>query len=293
MRLVPPCGYKGGKRRWAQAIATEILKGKPQRIYDIGAGSAAVSLALREAGHPPDRLTLVEAGPWGRFWEAASTESLDLDRVEHLLLSERPSDPREVKSWVEVLAASGDLSPEVFLVLQAAAFGSEAVWHDGQQWRRGSRLTLRRYSARGYWEPDSDSSETKPRETIFTPEKVVQRAREAARAMRGVTVRNTPVDAVELEPGFVYVDPDYVGTSGYGWEIDLPAILSRAQGPVFVSEQTVRHSPDRVLELGDRKVGALTGRSTEKARELLLCWDPPEGFSGGKPEEDILSLWGA
>lgn len=273
--LVPPCGYKGGKRRWAQAISAEILKGNPRRIYDIGAGSAAVSLALRESGHLPDRLTLVEAGPWGGFWKAASTGSLDLDRVEHLLLSERPSDPREVKPWVEALAASGDLSPEVFLVLQAAAFGSEAVWHDGKQWRRGSHRTLRRYSARGYWEPGSNSPETKPRETIFTPEKVVQRARAAARAMLGVLVLNAPVDAVGLEPGVVYVDPDYTGTSGYGWEIDIPAILGRAKGPVFVSEQTARHSPDRVLELGDRKVGALTGRSTERARELLLCWDPP------------------
>tara|TARA_R110002126_G_scaffold4961_2_gene25918 strand:+ start:2732 stop:3574 length:843 start_codon:yes stop_codon:yes gene_type:complete len=271
--LVPPCGYKGGKRRFAKAIAAEIRSHRPRTIYDVGAGSGAVSLALLAGGWEASRLTLVEAGPWGLFWAAAAAGTLDVSRIEALLRDEIPDDPRAVKAWVEDLAASGDRSPETFLVLQAAAFGSEAVWHDGTQWRRGSSQTVRRYSARGYWEPGPTSKESKPRGTIFTPNKIVERARQAAAAILGAHVLHCDVSSVTFGPGLVYVDPDYTGTSGYGWSMDVPSILERARGPVIVSEQEPRHHPDRVVALGNRKGGSLIGRGTARGRELLLTWN--------------------
>jgi hypothetical protein len=270
-RLVPPCGYKGGKRRWSQEIAQHVLASNPQLVYDIGAGSAAVSLSLVEAGLPPSQLVLVEAGPWGAYWKAAVTGKLDFERIERLFFRELPDDPRKVKAWIESVADTGDTSPEVFLLLSAAAYGSVGVWHDGTDWRRGDAGSSRGYSARSYWEPGPNSRETKPRGTIFTPEKIVERARASASALCGATVIHGLAEDVEYLPATMYIDPPYVGVSGYGFAMDMPTLLEKAKGPVFCSEQTVQNSPDRVINLGQRKGGALhAGAKSQK--ELLLAW---------------------
>lgn len=274
-RLVPPCGYKGGKRRWSRQISEILLRDSPDRIYDVGAGSGAVSLSLVEAGFPADRLTLIEAGPWGGFWKAVTEGSLDITLVERLLLVERPVDPRRVKGWVEDLAAQGDLRPEVFLVLSAAAYGSVPVWHDGSGWRRGDAASSRGYSARGYWEPGPSSPESKPRGTIFAPRKILERTRAAMAALEGASVIHALEEEVSYLPGTIYTDPDYQGTSGYGWSINLERLLQRACGPVFCSEQTVRLCPDEVHRLGRRKRGAIRGNAKDAAEELLLQWKGP------------------
>jgi len=270
-RLVPPCGYKGGKRRWAWEIATHLLASDPAHIYDVGAGSASVSLALLSLGFPASRLCLVEAGPWGAFWKAAVDGTLDVEKIERLLLRDIPDDPREVRRWVEQEVAN-TYSPETFLVMQSAAYGSIPVWHDGDGWIRGDAGRSKGYSARGYWEPGPSSKETKPRGTIFTPDKIIERVKSAVSALRGATVIHGVAERVEYRSGVVYIDPDYVGTSGYEFSMDVEAVRQKAKGPVFCSEQTVRGKPDRIHILGRRKEGALRSISPHKKHELLLEW---------------------
>tara|TARA_Y100000052_G_scaffold1262_1_gene1027 strand:- start:956 stop:1798 length:843 start_codon:yes stop_codon:yes gene_type:complete len=271
-RLVPVCGYKGGKRRWSRQIADHLLSCSAEPVYDVGAGSGAVSLSLIEAGLQPNNLIMIDSGPWGEFWKSGVTGELDTDLIERMLLHDRPEDPRQVREWVMNEVAQ-TYSPESFLILQAASYGSIPVWHDGQSWIRGDAGRSRGYSARGYWEPGPNSPETKPRPTIFTPEKIIDRLHAALDALHGCTVLHQCAESVEFSPGVVYVDPPYVGTSGYQSHMDVQHIRQRTTGPFFCSEQSVQGSPDKVHVLGPRKRGALRGVQKRQKDELLLEWE--------------------
>jgi len=54
--LVPPATYQGGKARLAARIAAAIRLPPSVTFCDLCCGSGAVSLAMVEAGLPPDRL---------------------------------------------------------------------------------------------------------------------------------------------------------------------------------------------------------------------------------------------
>lgn len=279
--MEPPVGYAGGKRRFAPVIVDRLLTHSPERVFDLGCGSGAVSLELLNRGFPLDKLVMLDAGPWGWFWEAVGQGTLDLPRVrgffEHIL----KLPPLRVAAFVEAEVASLPPSAETFLVLQAAAFGSTPVWWDGVKWRRGEGN--RGYKARGYWEPGPDSKETKPRGTIFTPEKVLQRTEEVVRRMRGVDARRGLVEDLELgSTGLAYIDPPYASSSGYGEVMDLNAVLQSARLPVYISEGRKLAGSNEAWRLDSGRKGAsLNGKSrktTSDAEEWLNFFDRSDVF---------------
>ena len=81
-----------------------------------------------------------------------------------------------------------------------------------------------------------------------------------------------PVEDVALQPGTIYMDPDYAGTSGYGWSMPVEDIVARRRGPAWCSEGRVRGEPHEVITLGERKRGALRGTSKTGGAEILLFW---------------------
>jgi hypothetical protein len=271
-RLEPPVGYTGGKRRFAAPIADRLLAHKPERIFDLGCGSGAVTMELLNRGFPLENLVMVDAGPWGWFWKAVADGTLDIMRVRSFFDVILKMDPRHVANFVESDVATLPPTAETFLVLQAAAFGSTPVWWDGNRWRRGEGN--RGFQARGFWEPGPKSKETKPRGTIFTPEKILRRTEEAARRMRGIkAVHGKAEDLALMPPGVVYIDPPYANFSGYGEIMDLNRVLQGAKIPVYISEGVrLVGSVEAWLLDGGRKGAALNGKSrkdTSAAEEWL------------------------
>lgn len=275
-KLVPPCGYVGGKRKFAAEIAARLLAHRPGRVYDIGAGSGAVSLALLAAGLPAEALTMVEAGPWGWFWRDAAEGVLDVSRIRALLQHAVDLPPREVAAWVEQDVATQPPSSATFVVLQAASFGATPVWWDGTGWRLGERHIVRAYRARSHWEPGAGSTETKPRGTIFTPMRVADLVEQASKAVRGATVvcgRAEDLPPLE-DSALAYIDPPYEGTSGYGATMDVPEVLRRLAGSAYVSEGRPLPGATLTVQLsGHRKGASLNGKGNASKSEWLSFFE--------------------
>lgn len=274
--LLPPTGYKGGKRRFAPLIATRILATCPSHVYDVCAGSGAVFLALIEAGLSPKSITAVEAGPWGLFWAEVASGTFALSRLKRLLTNLPPAP--EVKAWLEETVAHEGHTTVAFLLLQAGAYGSAPVWWDGAAWRRGDAAAGRGYSARSFWEPGPASKETKPRGTIFQPMKIVERVEAAMEACRGMTVIHGRAENVDWrrEAGTAtYVDPPYAQGSGYGFTLDLSLLIREAPRPLFVSEGRPLEDADESIAIGERRgagVSKRAGRASNRAPEYLSVW---------------------
>ena len=273
-RLLPPCGYQGGKRKFSQEIAQILLADKPAHVYDFCAGSGAVSLSLREAGLEPRCLTMVEAGPWGQWWQELLDGSLDLDLLEAGAQSIQDLPPVDVAGWLEELASTWQ-PIETWLWLQAGTFGRLPVWWDGSRWRCGSIKRGRGYYPARHWIAP-DGSKSVP--TIASVSKILERTAAAQDALRGAEVIHGKAQDVTVKPGStIYVDPDYQGTPGYLLSLPLEELLPQwlaAGCSVYCSEQTVRMEPDAVIELGNRRRGGIQGSSKKRSTEKLLIWRP-------------------
>lgn len=208
MNLVPPCGYQGGKRRYADFIAKKMISfGKP-KFYDLGCGSGSVTLALINNGVNSSQITAVDAGPWGMFWREIGEGSFPVDKFVDLLKEVLSVNPKLAKSYIEEKARRAPLSSYAFLVFQAAAYGSSAVWHDGLVWRRGDGN--RGYSARGYWEPTETSKEKKPRGTIFAADKMIASVMAIAKKVVGLKGFMSMAEDIDIDKdSTVYIDPPY------------------------------------------------------------------------------------
>lgn len=205
----PPIPYQGGKRAYADAIldAMGLHSGG-------GAGGG--------------RVVLVEAGPWGEAWRVWSD----------------PRGRREVLSW---LRAWEDLEPRklwqdavdggppqgstvrvaYWAMLQFWSFARKPVFVRDGEWVAHGFNEAEAYAAdyaRDYVAPDG---RTWRRNNRRLPELIA--ALEALDLSR-VEVHHADARTVEPIPGaFVYVDPDYQGTTGYGYTLPRPDVLNLAE----------------------------------------------------------------
>src|SRR5208282_995667 len=63
-KFLPPVTYQGGKGRLATEIVERMGLPVAGRFYDLCCGSGAVSVAAVERGQSPERITMVDLGPW-------------------------------------------------------------------------------------------------------------------------------------------------------------------------------------------------------------------------------------
>lgn len=273
MKLAPACGYMGSKRKFGAQIVEVLLESNPSYVFDLCCGTGSVFLAAINAGVPPEKITVVEAGMWGAYWAAISNGTFDLGRFTKLLTTDMPTDGRLVKQWVETEVAAMPPSPETFIVLQAAAYGSVPVWWDGKRWRHNEEAANRGYHARGYWEPGPSSKEKKPRGTIFAPKKIIQAVTAHTKHCEGTQVVHGNVEEADLSaPGraVYYMDPPYTGVAGYGHGLDVLAFIQKAPRPLYVSEHIALPGATRVLELGARRSSNITKGNNARVREVEL-----------------------
>ena len=99
--MIPPTGYKGGKRKCASQIVDTMLglNADADCYCDLCCGSGAVLLALADRGISPSKIVAVEADPWGMFWRSIADGTFDLDRLRALLFDALPDDARGGRLW--------------------------------------------------------------------------------------------------------------------------------------------------------------------------------------------------
>lgn len=119
-RARPPIAYMGAKRRYA----ADILG-----AFGLHPGQGAAEVVL------------IDAGPWGRCWQALTTTTLRMQVVGQLL---RWQGRNPVQLWDELAAAPPPPDPAEavagWLWLQARSANSCPVWHDPDLgWRMGDK----------------------------------------------------------------------------------------------------------------------------------------------------------
>lgn len=114
--LQPLVGYMGSKRRWAAQLA-RMLTG----------------------GTVPDRVVLVDAGPWGDVWTVLRDQE-QRRAVARMLREHATRDPVEL--WRQMVAEPPMADPTgvvQYLILQNGAPSSVPIWWSGERWEQEGR----------------------------------------------------------------------------------------------------------------------------------------------------------
>lgn len=271
--MIPPVTYQGAKGRLAAEIVTHMGIPEDAMFYDLCCASGAITLAAVDAGHAPDRVVMVEQGPWGLFWRSIGDGTFDLHTFRHYCQS-IPADPRGVKAVVEAMykVPAGDHAAYRYLLLQAAAIGGKSISLERGLWVRGSGF-------RDYWLPTATSSRRSPVNPMMPmPNTIYTRVEEIVTKMRGVQgVHSDATDVIIQGSAVIYIDPPYAGTTGYGYTIDAVKVARRIaeQGHVvWVSEGKPLSDEAICLSKGRAKGGITGGRKCAANEEWLSCFRP-------------------
>lgn len=262
--LCAPVTYQGGKSRLSKAISKLIQLPASAVFCDLCCGSGAVSLAIVEAGLPPDRLIMLDKGPWGDFWRTIGDGSFDCDRLESII-AELPSAEgiKEKLGEMALRPVDGD-SVYIFLLLQAGSFGGKAIGQCNGKW-----VT---HGFRSLWMPkEGCNRKSHVNPMMPMPDTILARVREISRRCRGATGLTMDVaDFVTPAQAVVYVDPPYEGTTDYvGGQLDILAVAEGLECPCYISEAKPIGDCSLLLSSGRQK-GGISGKRSTKANEEWL-----------------------
>ena len=289
--LEAPVSYQGGKTRIADEIADLILAERqrtfrldtpPADIFDLCCGSGAVSIALVKKGIAPNFITMVDQGPWGRFWHEVGCGTFDMDYFRQIA-DAIPKNPWAIRSYMESTAmrpVQEDRLVYDFLLLQAAAFGSKPIsiktWEDG--WQIPAKWETPGF--RDFWEPTKTSKRRSHVNPMMPmPGTIAERMAVIVKAMKGVKGKQDDAKHVTATPGAtVYVDPPYGLTEGYGRYFFDPHGRAKelaANGrTVLVSERKPLKGGEAILISGPRTKGGISGRRAASHPEYVTIFRP-------------------
>lgn len=266
-KLKVPASYQGGKQRLASAIADAMAVPADTAFLDLCCGSGAVSLELISRGHDPNKITMVDQSPWGYFWQSVGTGTFDM-AIFRTYCEACPTDQVAIKKHIEYLynqPVDAD-AVYVFLLLQAASFGSKPIYIVGNRWLG--------YGFRDYWLPTETSSRRSPVTPMHPMPYALPERLEAittrARGILGICGDASGVNP--CVPGVAYLDPGYVGTTGYPYSIDVVAVARRlvaAGCPCWVSESHPLTDHAVCLSTGRLKGGITGNRKVSPNQEWL------------------------
>lgn len=271
--MQPAVTYQGGKQRIAKAIVDVMDCSGCSRFFDMCCGSGAVSMELVSRGlFQPSQITMVDAGPWGLFWESVGRGQFLLYMMEYWC-NQVPADRNQIKEFMEDLSKQpvDQNAPYVFLLLQAASFGGKAIWIKDGRWQN--------CSFRSYWQPTATSSRRSPVNPMMPmPETLYLRTCEIASVMAGVTGICGKVEEIQPpDDSLVYIDPDYEGTTGYGHGLDVVAYSKLLRARHYISEGRAL-STDPVLISSGRSKGGISGDRQVSANQEWLSKFPGREF---------------
>jgi 16S rRNA G966 N2-methylase RsmD len=221
----------GSKRRWASALV-DALAVAGETLVDLCSGTAAVSLAAMSRSDAPNRVVLVDAGPWGDVWSVLRAGGGPA--VADVLDGWRGRDVADLWAELHVTPPSAEPAERVanYLWLQARAAGNIPCWWSEErgEWRSPTGAKT---------DPEADMSISRRTKGIApsiagvrgwgsgnrTAGLIARRVRALDRLpWDRVTVVHGDVRSVEPIPGaVVYHDPPYQGCPRYA------ALLPRAE----------------------------------------------------------------
>lgn len=263
--LVAPVAYQGGKSRIAKQIVDIIWDGEDKHYYDLCCGSGAIGIELWNRG--ARRITMVDASPWGHFWRKIGSGSFDIGEFQRFL---ETIPARELmQAHFQKLAKQDALIDTVytFLVLQAAAFGSKPVWIDD---------SMRKWITpgfRSYWQPTATSSRRSPVNPMMPmPDTLLKRVHSLLVEMVGIRGLESDIRKVPVEPSaVVYVDPPYVGTVGYGFDLDVVSFANSLPNKTYVSEsKALGPTAIKISGSDERTKGGVSGKKGKTPNEEWL-----------------------
>lgn len=209
--IVSPVTYQGAKNRIAKEIVDILNPDKDKPFYDLCCGGGSISIELVNRGFNPNLITMLDAGPWGSFWQHVGDGSFNLVGFKDIVFS-MPTDPKDIYKFIVELSkqpATGQQTIFNFLLLQAASFGGKAIHHlDGKWVHAGFRQ---------YWLPTSTSSRRSPVNPMMPmPPTIYDRVSAICERMYGVTGYQMDIRDFKPNDGTIYIDPPYQATEAYG-----------------------------------------------------------------------------
>lgn len=229
-KLQIPCSYQGGKSRLASKIVDIFFEeneiNDDTHFYDLCCGSGAISIELINRGVNPLNITMVDRSPWGLFWQKVGNGEFSTE-VFKFYIDDIPKDISKIKSYMETMAkqpANDGLFDNLvykYLILQAASFGSKAIWVEDNEWKNTS--------FRNYWLPTETSKRRSPVNPMMPmPKTLFNRVENIVYRMEGVNgfygdVRNL---VTVKDNSIVYIDPPYKNTTGYGHTFDVESYVN-------------------------------------------------------------------
>lgn len=279
-KLEIPCAYQGGKARLAKEIVEIILREHPILLdvnsdvcfYDLCCGSGAVSIEMINQGVLPSKIKMIDASPWGRFWQKVGEGTFDIVRFNQQLEC-IPIELHKIKSYVQSLSSKPVIEEDEvddtvykFLILQSCAFGATATWVECNRWKKAGGL-------RDYWVPTETSKRRSPVNPMMPmPQTLSKRVETLNERCKGLEGKCEHIENVTVNPNsIVYLDPPYDATCKYGYSLDYESYIKGLPGCVVVYlSEGKQLTPNAVcLSLGRTK-GGIAGNKRKKANEEWL-----------------------
>ena len=281
-KLVPPCCFQGGKQRVAEEIVDYITAhDSGEKICDLCCGSGAVTLELVNRGFSPSNIVMCDISSWGKFWESIGNGTYSMQRFDWYC-SKVPKDKSQIPDFLKELSqSSADEDEEYkYILLQAGSFGGKQIWRFGDRWMNAF--------FRSYWQPTEHSVRRSPVNPL-QPDVSELRNRVCRIAERCVGLHAVHDDVLafvqSMDPmqSIIYIDPPYTNTTGYGFDLDLNAVLNtlsqRGIGPVYISEKEALSQERIRLKFRGAK-GGVSGRKPQKNEEWLSVFRFTENAEG-------------
>lgn len=274
IKLIPPCSYQGGKQRLAKQIVDIIFEqneiNEDTKFYDLCCGSGAITLELINRGIHPSNITMVDKSDYGRFWNSVANDEFDINKFEEIIKNV-PDKPHR-KQYLLELSKSFDIDNQDYhyLLLQSGSFGGKALWSENNEWKH--------HGFRDYWMPTETSVRRSPcNPTQPEPSVMFNRVKLILETCGGIVrcVHGDVADFIEREVFYgnsiVYIDPPYIGTTGYSNDLDVMSIVNKIPKtiPTYVSECTVLSNKYEFITAGKSK-GNITGVVKQKRKDDLL-----------------------
>ena len=272
-KLVPPCSYQGGKQRLAKKIVDIIFEqneiNEDTKFYDLCCGSGAITLELVNRGIHPSNITMVDSGVYGAFWLQVANDEVEIKLLKQMV-DDIPS-KKECKAYLENMSKYiHENFTYQYLLLQSGSFGGKEISLQDGKWKH--------HGFRDYWLPTETSIRRSPCNPMQPNQhELYDRVCNIVDTIGGsVRALNCNVETFLLQEQFidntiVYIDPPYIGTTGYSNDLDIMSVVNSIPKniPIYVSECNTL-SDEVYFIAGGRSKGNITGNIKNKRKDDIL-----------------------
>lgn len=274
LKLTPPCSYQGGKQKLSKKIVDIIFEqneiNEDTKFYDLCCGSGAITLELINRGIHPSNMTMVDNSDYGRFWNLIANDEFDINKFKKII-DVIPTNLYR-KQYLLNLSQTFDEENQVYhyLLLQSGSFGGKALWSEHNKWKH--------HGFRDYWTPTETSIRRSPCNPMQPEPKVMFDRVNNIVDVCGGNIRGINDDVFKFintevfeDNSIVYIDPPYIGTTGYKSDLNVMDIVNAIPKkiPIYVSEYNILSDMYEFIIKGDSK-GNITRVVKSKRKDDLL-----------------------